>query len=273
MVFLVVLNVIILRTEAELEEEIPSSIHKVHRRDVTDKSSDVILLLNKLTSDMKDMKAHILNKLSEQLEKQSKEMKKMADNIKNAKELITEHVSQTDSSIANLSDNVYVLMESQDGRWKEMKTMTTDLKKFNDVKELVNGLQSSQELIISQLNKTEASIAALSEAMDVLKKTQRNQAKDLDDIKEGVTTNANLTAKMSENLNGLKDGCIKQEDETKNNQKHLTTTETSLAYVTDQISRSLRFPDQRLQNSSSESKSLQQIKVFSDLGIKHLPFN
>ena len=130
------------RPVAAQEEDIPSFVGEVQRRDETKGSSDMTPLLNKLISDMEDMKGQILSEMPEQLEKQSEEMKKMADDIKNAKELIMAHASKTDSSVAKLSQNLDDVKNKQAEETKNNQQHLTTIETVADAtKEISQSLR------------------------------------------------------------------------------------------------------------------------------------
>lgn len=84
--FVTVLSCLAFRTEALEKEDFPSFIRQSQRRAESSKSADIIPLLNKLISEIEDMKGQILHEMPEQLAKQSEDMKKMGLDIEMVKE-------------------------------------------------------------------------------------------------------------------------------------------------------------------------------------------
>lgn len=106
LVFFVVLSFLGLRTEALQQEESPSFIPEIQRREETCRCSDISPLLNKLISDLEDVKGKILYEIPELLAKQTDDTEKVANDLKNIKELVLVHENKADSSNVKISGDL-----------------------------------------------------------------------------------------------------------------------------------------------------------------------
>lgn len=106
LVFIVVLCFLGLRIEAIHHEEIPSFIHEIQSREETCRCSDISPLLNKLISDLEDVKGKILYEIPELLAKQADDTEKVANDLKNVKELVLAQGSKADSSNVKISGDL-----------------------------------------------------------------------------------------------------------------------------------------------------------------------